>query len=232
MQYFTKYDEDLVETANQEYQLKDDFKWIRNDWQFNFLSVVVSAGAKTFGYGFNKLVLKQKFANLDVLKPYRGQEYFIYTNHTQPVGDVFLPMLAGGVRKYYVVCARSNLGMPIIGPLLPYGGAMPIPSDIHKLPQLIKAVSYHINRGDFVTDYPEAHVWSYYTGIRPFSEATFHFPITTNASSFVMTNTYQKSKWDKRPQMITYFDGPFYPDQLLSRKERQRKLMQTVKEVR
>ena len=140
-------------------------------------------------------------------------------------------MLAGGARKYYVICAQSNLGMPIIGPLLPYGGAMPIPSDIHKLPQLIKAVSYHIKRGDFVTVYPEAHVWSYYTGIRPFSEAAFHFPITTNAPSFVMTNTYQKSRWGKKPQMITYFDGPLYPDQSLLRKERQRKLMQEVKSL-
>ena len=230
IQYFTRFDEDLVETADQNYQLKDNFKWIRTDWQFNFLATVISAGAKAFGYGFNKLVLRQRFANLDVLKPYCGQGYFIYANHTQPVGDVFLPMLAGGARKYYVICAQANLGMPIIGPLLPYGGAMPIPSDIHQLPSLIKAVDYHIKHGDFVTVYPEAHVWPYYTGVRPFSEAAFHFPITTNAPAFVMTNTYQKAKWGKRPQMVTYFDGPFYPDSTLPRKKRQQKLMQDVKE--
>ena len=80
IQYFTKFDEDLVETADQDYQLKDDFKWVRTDWQFNFLAPVISAGAKAFGYGFNKLILKQRFANLDVLKPYRGQGYFIYAN--------------------------------------------------------------------------------------------------------------------------------------------------------
>ena len=230
IQYFTGFDEDLVETADQNYQLKDNFKWIRTDWQFNFLATVISAGAKAFGYGFNKLVLRQRFANLDVLKPYRGQGYFIYANHTQPVGDVFLPMLAGGARKYYVICAQANLGMPIIGPLLPYGGAMPIPSDIHRLPSLIKAVDYHIKHGDFVMVYPEAHVWPYYTGVRPFSEAAFHFPITTNAPSFVMTNTYQKARRGNRPQMITYLDGPIYPDSTLPRKERQRKLMQDVKQ--
>ena len=207
IQYFTRFDEDLVETADQNYQLKDNFKWIRTDWQFNFLATVISAGAKAFGYGFNKLILKQRFANLDVLKPYRGQGYFIYANHTQPVGDVFLPMLAGGARKYYVICAQANLGMPIIGPLLPYGGAMPIPSDIHQLPSLIKAVDYHIKQGDFVTVYPEAH-----------------------APSCVMTNTYQKARRGSRPQMITYLDGPIYPDSALPRKARQQKLMQDVKE--
>lgn len=229
IQYFTKFDEDVVETADQGYQLKDDFKWIRTDWQFNFLATVISTGAKVFGYGFNKLILRQRFANLDVLKPYRREGYFIYANHTQPIGDVFLPMLAGGARRYYVICSQANLGVPIIGPLLPYGGAMPIPSDIHQLPALTEAVDYHIKQGDFVTIYPEAHVWPYYTGVRPFSEAAFHFPIATNAPSFVMTNTYQKAKLGKHPQMITYFDGPIYPDVTLPRKERQRKLMQDIK---
>ena len=49
IQYFTGFDEDLVETADQNYQLKDNFKWIRTDWQFNFLATVISAGAKAFG---------------------------------------------------------------------------------------------------------------------------------------------------------------------------------------
>ena len=45
-----------------------------------------------------------------------------------------------------------------------------------------------------------------------------------------MTNTYQKARRGNRPQMITYFDGPIYPDSTLPRKERQRKLMQDVKQ--
>lgn len=228
VQYFTKFDQDLVENADQGYQLKDDYQWIRTDWKYQVLAPSISAVAKVFGYGFCKLFLKQRFANLEVLKPYRNQGYFIYANHTQPVGDVFLPMLAGGAQRYYAICASANLGVPIIGTLLPYGGALPIPADLHQLPRLIKAVDYHLNRGDFITIYPEAHVWPYYTKVRPFSEAAFHFPIMVNAPIFVMTNTYQGLKNGKRPEMITYIDGPFYPDQTLLRKQRQQRLMSDV----
>lgn len=229
IQYFTKFDEDLVENANQNYQLPTNFQWIRNDLKFKFLSNAISVLAKGFGYGFNKLILKQSFANKAILEPYKHKGYFLYANHTQPVGDVFLPMLAGTARRYYVVCAQSNLGMPIIGPLLPYGGALPIPSDLHQLPRLIKAVQCHIERNDFVTIYPEAHVWPYYTGIRPFSKAAFHFPMKVNVPSFVMTNTYQRCKWSKRPKMVTYLDGPFYPQRNLPAKQAQEQLMQQVK---
>lgn len=228
VQYFTGFNQDLVENADQSYRLSDNYQWIRTDWRFKAIASSVSVLAKVFGYGFCKFFLKQRFVNLDILKPYRNQGYFIYANHTQPVGDVFLPMLAGGARRYYAICAQANLGVPVVGPLLPYGGALPIPSDIHQLPKLIEAVDYHINRGDFITIYPEAHVWPYYSKIRPFSEAAFHFPVTVNAPTFTMTNTYQVAKWGRRPQMVTYIDGPFYPDKTLARKARQQKLMHDV----
>lgn len=228
IQYFTDFNQDIVQNTDQHYQLADDYQWIRSDWQFKFLSVLISSLAKVFGYGFCKLFLRQTFKNIDVLKPYRGKGYFLYANHTQPIGDVFVPMIAGGALRLNIICAQSNLGVPIVGRLLPYGGALPIPLSIHKLSCLIKAVDYHIGRGDFVTIYPEAHVWPYYSQIRPFSASAFHFPIEVDAPSFVMTNTYQKTVWRRRPRMVSYIDGPFFPDRSLSRKEQQKKLMHDV----
>lgn len=230
IQYFTDFHQDIVQNIDQNYQLADDYQWIRSDWQFNFLSVLISSLAKAFGYGFCKLFLHQVFKNIDVLKPYRGKGYFLYANHTQPVGDVFIPMLAGGALRFNVICAQANLGVPIIGRLLPYGGALPIPTSMHKLSRLIKAVDYHIGQGDFITIYPEAHVWPYYSQIRPFSTAAFHFPIEVDAPSFVMTNTYQKATW-RRPQMVSYIDGPLFPDRSLSRKAQQQKLMRDVEMI-
>lgn len=231
IQYFTDFNQDIVQNADQNYQLTDDFQWMRSDWQFKSLSVLISFLAKIFGYGFCKLFLRHKFKNIDILKSYRGQGYFLYANHTQPIGDVFVPMLAGGALRFNVICAQANLGIPIIGPLLPYGGALPIPTSIHKLSRLINAVDCHIKRGDFITIYPEAHVWPYYSRIRPFSATAFHFPVEVEAPSFVMTNTYQKTAWRKRPQMISYIDGPLFPDRSLSRKEQQQKLMHDVEMI-
>ena len=57
--------------------------------------------------------------------------------------------------------------------------------------------------------YPEAHVWPYYTKIRPFISASFKYPTKLDAPSFSMTTTYQKRKRGKRPKMVVYIDGPF-----------------------
>ena len=39
-----------------------------------------------------------------------------------------------------------------------------------------------------------------------------------------MTKTYHKRRLGSRPRAVVYIDGPFYPDQALSRKEAQNKL--------
>ncbi len=46
-----------------------------------------------------------------------------------------------------------------------------------------------------MTIFPEAHVWPYYTGIRPFGEAAFHYPVATGKPVYTMTVTYQRRRW-------------------------------------
>ena len=44
------------------------------------------------------------------------------------------------------------------------------------------------------------------------------------------TNTYQKRKHSKKPQIVTYVDGPFYPDAKLRGKEQKADLRNRVYE--
>ena len=76
--------------------------------------------------------------------------------------------------------------------------------------------------------YPEAHVWPYATKIRPFSKASFHFPVENNLDSFCVTTTYQKSKLFKKPKVVIYVDSPFVVDNELSRKEKSKALAEAV----
>ena len=79
-----------------------------------------------------------------------------------------------------------------------------------------------------VVIYPEAHVWPYYTGIRPFPASSFRFPVECGAPVFVMTTTYQKRKTGRTPKAKIYVDGPFWPDDSLKKKERQQHLRDQV----
>ena len=87
-----------------------------------------------------------------------------------------------------------------------------------------------IEKGYSITIYPEAHIWPYYTGIRNFKSVSFKYPVQLNVPSFCMTNTYQSyGKNKKRVKIVTYIDGPFFPDEnLKTMKEKQEDLRNRI----
>lgn len=76
--------------------------------------------------------------------------------------------------------------------------------------------------------YPEAHIWPYYTKIRPFVDTSFHYPIKYGVPAFCFTNTYQKRKGSQKPNMVTYIDGPFFPDASLPVREQKKELRDRI----
>ena len=45
-----------------------------------------------------------------------------------------------------------------------------------------------------------------------------------NVPVVCFTNTYQKRKFRNKPRMVTYIDGPFYPDQNIPKPQRKQLL--------
>ena len=85
-----------------------------------------------------------------------------------------------------------------------------------------------IAEGHAVGIYPEAHIWPYYTKIRPFKDDSFHYPVRLGAPVFCFTNTYQKRKRGKKPKIVTYVDGPFFADESVPARERKTELRNRV----
>ena len=143
------------------------------------------------------------------------------------LGDVFNPALYSPVHPYYV-CDSSNLGIPILGPILPMVGALPIPDSIRGKKQLFDAISTRAKQGKAIVIYPEAHLWPYYTKIRPFETTAFNFPVRDNLPIFTATTTYQKKKNREKPRLTIFIDGPFIPDLELPKKDCLKKLHDQV----
>lgn len=57
---------------------------------------------------------------------------------------------------------------------------------------------------------------------------SFRYPIKQGVPAFCLTNTYQKRRYSKKPKMVTYIDGPFFPDETLSPKEKKKKLRDEI----
>ena len=119
--------------------------------------------------------------------------------------------------------------MKFLNTLVEMLGAIPIPSNKEAMKNFLETIEKRINKGYSITIFPEAHIWPYYTKIRPFKSVSFKYPIKLQKPAFCMTNTYQSYGKNKdKVKIVSYIDGPFFPDKNLSMKEQQENLRNKI----
>ena len=170
--------------------------------------------AAPIAFLYSKLVFGRRIKNAHVTKGVKGG-YFLFGNHTQAVGDALMPHFINFRRAKYVVVHPNNVSMPVLGRVTPTLGALPLPDDMTAAKNFMAAMKHRVEQGNVIFIYPEAHIWPYFVGIRPFPDTSFYYPIKFDVPVFCFTNTYQKRKLRKKPRIVTYVDGPFYPDKSL-----------------
>ncbi|WEV70944.1 1-acyl-sn-glycerol-3-phosphate acyltransferase [Lactobacillus sp. ESL0785] len=222
--YYQQTTDDIVASKQQNYQLPSNYAIFPTTRLKKIWAKVLRPLAWLISHIYTKFILKVHFVGREKLTANKKQGFFIYGNHTQTFGDVVMPLSILPAQDYYALAAPANWGIPILGKLvLPYFG-LPVSHERNLFRQLITAVKQVITAKKVVVIYPEAHVWPYYTKIRPFPATSMHFPVTLNAASYAMTTTYHKPKFGHKPHVIVYLDGPFYPDTHLHKKQAQEKL--------
>ena len=150
------------------------------------------------------------------LQPYLQTGYFLYGNHTQEIGDALIPPMLQKRKDTYAIVHPNNVSIPLLGHVTPFLGALPLPDDHAAYRNFITTLENRLRAGNAIVIYPEAHIWPYYTGIRPFGDASFYYPVRFDVPAFCFTNTYKRQGDRKTPQLVTYVDGPFFPDKSLS----------------
>ncbi len=182
---------------------------------------------KPFGFLYLKIKFHWKVIGKDKLKDYKDKPLFLYGNHTQILGDALLPAFLFS-KKIRIIVHPNNLRSPFIGWAVPYLGGYPLPQSISNYRSFFHALEKSVEKKEPVVLYPEAHLWPYYTKIRPFKKDSFHYPVALNTPTFCFTNTYHKRKNPNSVQIITYIDGPFYP---LPDEEEKESLARQVRET-
>lgn len=184
--------------------------------------------AMPIAYLYCKIALHSTFRNRSVLKQAKGKGCFVYGNHTQQIGDPFIPNLALFPRSVYVIVHPNNVSMPVLGRITPYLGALPLPSNLKAMRHFREAIRTRIQQNNVIVVYPEAHIWPFYTGIRDFPATSMKYPVELDVPSFAMTTTYRKRRFGKKPRTVTYLDGPFYPDRNLPPRARAQALRDQI----
>ncbi len=169
-----------------------------------------------------KVVGNKKFA------PYKKVGFFLYGNHTHAIFDALNPGTLVFPKRAYTVASAENLSIKGLGIGAKYLGAIPIPDTLMAYRNFKDAIRQKADEGACIVIYPEAHIWPYHTEIRSFSETSFYFPASLNTPVFCFTNTYHKGGLFGI-KVITYIDGPFFPDPLLNQKQRAKELADKVR---
>ena len=100
----------------------------------------------------------------------------------------------------------------------------PLGGNLNETRQMLTCVEERIGQNNAIMIYPEAHIWPYYTKIRDFPYPSFEYATRLNKPIFVLTNCYQKRRFSKKPKILTFVDGPFYPNLNLKKKEAAKEL--------
>ena len=207
-----------------------NYIYIHKNPLWNFCSFLIQNFlSMPFKFLYGKLKFKIKYVGKEKLKECKKDGYFIYVNHTQVIGDTFIPSLPVYPKRNHFIVNPENVSMKILGNSVQLLGAIPIPNKKDGMKNFLEAIKYHIKKGHSITIYPEAHIWPYYTKIRPFKAVSFKYPVELKKPTYCMTNTYQSyGKKGDKVKIVTYIDGPFWPDKSLSLKEQKQDLRDKV----
>lgn len=199
--------------------LPDDYTYIRRNpirRSFDFLFYHCVAIPIVFVY--QKVRFREKIVNRRVLYPYLVSGFYLYGNHTRAAGDAFTPNMISFPRKTYIVTSSDAVAIPGIRQLVETLGGLPLPDTLSGMRKFRDALAKR-SRSGCICIYPEAHIWPYYTGIRPFPNTAFRYPAEYSKPVFAFTVTYQKRKHQFLPKTVVYIDGPFFPDPALNIRE-------------
>lgn len=212
--------------------LNEKYQYIRSSWLFKiFEFVFYYAVMIPVVYMLQKIVSHQKFANRKVMRQAKKGGCFIISNHTQVQNDSYIGPLATFPQKCFIIANPHVLSIKALRLGMQAYGVIPLGVNLDQKKKFLHCVEKRVNDGNAVIIYPEAHVWPFYTKIRNFDEQSFWYPAKMNKPMYVLTNCYQKRMFFKRPRIVTYADGPYYPNRDVSITEAAKQLRDTAYET-
>lgn len=223
--YYDDFDMEVIDYHINKTKIDRNYKYISKNPFYNmFGNFTYFCLAKPITWFIFKFIRKISYKNTKILKQSKKGGYFVYGNHTDQWSDALSHALICNPKKPRLICNSENLNVPVIGFLTKQWGALPLPDDIQATKNFYSAIESTLNKNAPIIIYPEAHLWPYYTRIRDFSSMSFRYPVKFNKPVYTFTTTYHKRKHSKKPKIVVYVDGPFYPSFNLDPKQAQQEL--------
>jgi len=222
--------DDFAATNIKKTALPEDYKYVDRNIFYRAGELAIRCIAWPIVFLILKVGYLQRVRNRKVLKSAKGRCCFIFGNHTDYMLDAYNPAVLTFPRWSHIIANPDAVSIRGLGTVVKMLGVVPIPTSLKGMKNYLQGINKLIELKRVIAIYPEAHIWPYYTDIRPFGTESFHYAADAGAPCFTCTNIYQqrKLKLIRRPKVVTYVDGPFYPDMSLHRMDRIRKLRDEI----
>lgn len=138
---------------------------------------------------------------------------FIYGNHVSNQDAYQLQAYVIWRRRVNIIGLANTLSVPFLRGLVKALGYIPLATTLRGQANMMKALEYYIkDKKEDVLIYPEAHIWPYYTKVRPFVSASFHYPAKFNVPVLPFVTVFKKRLIGKKPKRIIMILPPVAPD--------------------
>ncbi|MBO4569802.1 MAG: hypothetical protein J5689_01100 [Clostridia bacterium] len=223
--------DDFAGTKIKQVKVDENFKFIHKNFFFKICSFILYyIFVFPLIYIFERLILRVKIVNKKSLKQVKKQNIFLYGNHTSAV-DAYTPNILAFPKRNRIIVNPDAVSIKGIRTLVQMLGALPLPSQTSGMRKFLSAVEYYHKKGH-ITIYPEAHIWPYYTGVRPFTSSSFKYPVKFNAPVVAFFVAYTKPKgflsFMRKANVTVYISDVFVPNPELNQKDAQQELRDKV----
>lgn len=219
--YSDIYNDDFEKTGLKRPPIPADYKFKRENPINNFFSNLLYFGLAIPLLGliciFNGVKVKNK-KNIRVLNKTGG---FIYANHTNFLDMFQIQVLVEGFKtRTNIIGYSDTAGIPFVKHVARALGYIPIPDDLEGQAKFIKSLKFYCDKKQPIIVYPEAHIWPYYTDIRPFKTSPFHYPAKFNVPIIPIVTVFRKGLFkNSKPRETLIVGEVIYPKEGLSLSE-------------
>lgn len=201
-------------------ELPKDYKYIHTNifyriYAFLLFWCIAKPVLKTILF-FGGVRVKGKKYIKEVKK--KGTGGFIYMNHTSFWDMIDIQAAVVPWRRSNIIGYTDTLTLPRFVRFLAIGlGFIPLPSSVSDYRKFDECLKYYYEKHKrFTIIFPEAHIWPYYTKIRPYISTSFKYPAKLNAPVIPITSCFSKKRFFSKPKVTLYISKAIYPKEELS----------------
>ncbi len=227
--YSDPVNDDFAMTKIKKKFIDENYKFVPKSKLYTAWTCIIRALAYPVIFFIECIIHGVTFKNKKALKGIKGA--YVYGNHTSYL-DAYTSNLVSFPVRQKIIANSDAVSIKFFGPTIKALGCIPIPDTVRGMSKFLKAVEYCHKRGENITINPEAHIWPYYNGVRPFPATSFRYPVIDGAPVVAFFMAYQQpkgiEKLFRKVKRVVYISDVMYPDMTIPKKQAQKKIRDEV----